>query len=692
MSAKRTAIALQLVKQLTSVASGSTPASVGPEPAWFATSLCRAAQSIVNRNVGLFGWPRGAHSAHQARSYEQHPFALAAQVPVRRLMKAATLQAPTAQTPEAVLSTDTEQQILEQSAQETDSSSSHATVELPHSLFNLIKRLGKQGKVTELTSIFQQEQMLHAPHPLNTALLSLQPRDVPAFYNIVTEKVAIQPNASSIALVIRAFGQLHKVAQAEAVFNEWQAKGNPLDPVTMGALCGAYGLAGNAEAIENMLEEAKAALLPPVMSAYTSLIKAWGRRKSLVNVRRVLVDMVEDGVQPNQLHFCAAIVAHGQSQRPAESEYLLTQMQEMGIPPDGLTYGALISAYAAAKQPRKAAAVMQDFVDSGGKPSPVLCNQLANAWSKTGAAGEIRAVMASMRLLGMKPDVYTWSSLVHAHAVARQTGRAAEVMREMAGVGINPGVVCYTTLLNAYGTAGDTAAAQQVLTDMIAAGIKPNSITYTSLMGYYSQLGDVARIQALQQDMAKQGLEVDAVTQLFAIEAAMEAWAKAGRPAAALNRADQLLQESNVMEVYPIFRGDNGRDWRSAYIDLHGYGHWSCQLALLAGLRNLYHKFMRPDWRWPNSDLVVAVGKGNSSAQRHQGFVRDAVLHFLQHLVPVKLAAHNDGLVSVRRQDMFKFFDTLSRETPKFDAASFKDCFKARPAEFSGMQNVMRRL
>ncbi len=59
MSAKRTAIALQLVKQLTYVASGSTPASVGPEPALFATSLCRAAHSIANRNVGLFGWSRG---------------------------------------------------------------------------------------------------------------------------------------------------------------------------------------------------------------------------------------------------------------------------------------------------------------------------------------------------------------------------------------------------------------------------------------------------------------------------------------------------------------------------------------------------------------------------------------------------------------------------------------------------------
>jgi len=86
-----------------------------------------------------------ARSAHEGRSYEPHPFALTAQVPVRPLTQAATLQARPAQTPEVVLSHDTEQQVFEQSAQETDSSSSDTTVGIPHSLFNLIKRLGRQG-------------------------------------------------------------------------------------------------------------------------------------------------------------------------------------------------------------------------------------------------------------------------------------------------------------------------------------------------------------------------------------------------------------------------------------------------------------------------------------------------------------------------------------------------------------------
>lgn len=88
----------------------------------------------------------------------------------------------------------------------------------------------------------------------------------------------------------------------------------------------------------------------------------------------------------------------------------------------------------------------------------------------------------------------------------------------------------------------------------------------------------------------------------------------------------------------------------------------------------------------------VVVGKGNNSAFRHNGHVRDAVLHFLQHLVPVKLAANNDGLVSVRRGDMLKFFDRLRHQQPEFDAARFTVCFEARPQEFNGMQHRVRAL
>ena len=47
------------------------------------------------------------------------------------------------------------------------------------------------------------------------------------------------------------------------------------------------------------------------------------------------------------------------------------------------------------------------------------------------------------------------------------------------------------------------------------------------------------------------------------------------------------------------------RPWQNVFIDLHYYGYWSCQLALLAGLRRIYEDFCQPGYQWPNADLVV---------------------------------------------------------------------------------------
>lgn len=75
-----------------------------------------------------------------------------------------------------------------------------------------------------------------------------------------------------------------------------------------------------AQGIECLIEDAKAAGLPPVFAAYTALIRAWGQRKQMVNVRQVLTDMREDGLQPNELHYRAAILAHARNFRPHEAE------------------------------------------------------------------------------------------------------------------------------------------------------------------------------------------------------------------------------------------------------------------------------------------------------------------------------------------------------------------------------------
>ena len=78
--------------------------------------------------------------------------------------------------------------------------------------------------------------------------------------------------------------------------------------------------------------------------------------------------------------------------------------------------------------------------------------------------------------------------------------------------------------------------------------------------------------------------------------------------------------------------------------------------------------------------MQVAVGRGNNSEHKHHPQTRTAVLHFLQQLVSVRLAAKNDGLVVVKRQDMLKLFGILRREQDKhpFQVTRYGPCFKPR--------------
>lgn len=66
-------------------------------------------------------------------------------------------------------------------------------------------------------------------------------------------------------------------------------------------------------------------------------------------------------------------------------------------------------------------------------------------------------------------------------------------------------------------------------------------------------------VQALQQQMADEGIEADVVSHMLGIEAAMEAWDKAGRPEAALTQAEQLFQQSQVIKMKPLFKTNDPR-------------------------------------------------------------------------------------------------------------------------------------
>ncbi|KAL3159557.1 hypothetical protein ABBQ38_009973 [Trebouxia sp. C0009 RCD-2024] len=703
MSAGRLAAALLVARRLSSAAITSTDKTVGNLQTAVATDLlAQAAENFRGSLANCHASCRGIRTVCSQNIQLSHPYA-SIQPNVPREQDAQANVADnyaqplhSEQTPSQTLVKPTSPTASDtQDASNYTETSSLETNKVPHLLYDEVIRLSRAGAVPELTLLFRDHAVLHQKHIFNNALLNLPASRrelVPLFYNEIVTKLGIQPSATAVAKVMRVLGKLQRESEAKALWRDWLDKGYPAEANVVAAYCGILANLSHAEGVESVIEQAKAAGLPPIFAAYTALIRAWGQRRQMVKVRQVLLDMKEDGVQPNELHYRAAIHAHAQNARPHEAEYMIVEMKEAGILPASQTYAMLMDGYAVTNQPRKAAQLMQDCIDDGHQPTLGLCNTLIKAWAKTGEPGEVRAVMMNMRSAGLQPDIISWGGLLHAHAKAVQPGKAAEVMRELSSLGLRPGVVIYTTLLNAYGVAGDVAAAHQVLRDMRAARVPPNNFTYSSLMAFYSQAGNVPKILALQKEMKDQGLHMDAVTQLFMVEAAMESWSRSGRPLHILAQAEDMFERCSKPGPRHTHKILDPRHWQSVFIDLHYYGYWSCQLALLAGLRRIYTDFCQPGYQWPTADLVVSVGKGTNSVHRHQSHVRDAVLHFLQHLVPVKLAAGNDGLVTVRRLDMLKVFEAVQSQQQPFNAATFVECFTARQQEFGNLQDLTSRL
>ena len=77
------------------------------------------------------------------------------------------------------------------------------------------------GYLPELLQLFEDHPSLHQMHVFNTALENLPRELLPSFYEEMVNKVGIQPNAASVAKVIRVLGKLQREPDATAVWHDW---------------------------------------------------------------------------------------------------------------------------------------------------------------------------------------------------------------------------------------------------------------------------------------------------------------------------------------------------------------------------------------------------------------------------------------------------------------------------------------
>lgn len=122
----------------------------------------------------------------------------------------------------------------------------------------------------------------------------------------------------------------------------------------------------------------------------------------------------------------------------------------------------------------------------------------------------------------------------------------------------------------------------------------------TSCLAFTTGRYDAAK-QLYYSTRHEEHLSSNKVLHLSYIEATMQHWTHTRHDMELLHEAQRCFA-ANRKFLPPLFLGPTG--YRSLIMDLHGYGHFTSQMAVLMGLKDLLERVASGD-QLPMSDLQV---------------------------------------------------------------------------------------
>ncbi|KAG5174965.1 hypothetical protein JKP88DRAFT_284116 [Tribonema minus] len=270
------------------------------------------------------------------------------------------------------------------------------------------------------------------------------------------------------------------------------------------AMCAA---ASKGEAALKVLEDMRAAGVPPDEHCYAAALKACRREGRVQDVLALLERMRADpALAPGAFHYNAALRALREAGRWREALELLRAMAgpaHGGVAPNAHCYNTAMQACDAAHQPAEALRVLQGMRARGVQPNVFSYNAVMRACERTGdwrrslqlfeLEGEALRVCsakpgeaspfalqaasqrAEMQSEGVEPDWHSHMCVLAACRRGLQWGRAMRTIQTMRSAGLTPGLRAYTAAMQTCIHARQWARAADVA-DMMVADLERDGI------------------------------------------------------------------------------------------------------------------------------------------------------------------------------------------------------------------------
>lgn len=202
--------------------------------------------------------------------------------------------------------------------------------------------------------------------------------------------------------------------------------------------------------------------------SYNTLMKAAAKRKDVQKCFRVLNEITEAKLDPDDVSFSTLLDVCIDEEEHHLASLALEQMCESGVTMNCVLLTTLMKGFIRSKHLDKA---MQLFDNMRGDSSQV------------------------------KPDMITYSMLIKAQCDAGEMGKALQILEDMLQCQCDIDDVVFTHLIEGCCNVSNVALAEKLFKDMQAASIKPSVYTLTAMVKVYGKCAQSEKAWELVQSM-----------------------------------------------------------------------------------------------------------------------------------------------------------------------------------------------
>lgn len=238
---------------------------------------------------------------------------------------------------------------------------------------------------------------------------------------------------------------------------------------------------------------------------YNVTMKVFRKARVYDKAEKLFNEMLERGVQPDNVTFCTLISCARVSALPGKAVEWFEKMPSFGCNPDNIIYPAMIDAYGRSGNIDMALTLYDRARAEKWKLDIGTFSTLIKIYGMSGNFDGCLNVYEEMKALGMKPNMTIYNTLLDAMGRAKRPWQAKSIYKEMIDNGLSPNFGTYASLLRAYGRGRYGEDALIVYREMKEAGLHLNATLYNTLLSMCADVGFVDEAVEIFEDMKNSG-------------------------------------------------------------------------------------------------------------------------------------------------------------------------------------------